>query len=92
MPRRATFWAYGYTSYNQSSVTDQTRILGNSYNRCGTNGAGGDNPCKRGFGSNHTNGLNFLMGDGSVRFISYSIDINKLAAFATMAGGEVVVD
>ena len=89
VPRRATFWAYGYTSYNQSSVTDQSRILGNSYNKCGTTGAGGDNPCKRGLGSNHTNGLNFTMGDASVRFISYSIDINKLAAMATMAGGEV---
>jgi hypothetical protein len=29
------------------------------------------------------------MADGSVRFISYSVDINRLAAMATMAGGEV---
>jgi prepilin-type N-terminal cleavage/methylation domain-containing protein/prepilin-type processing-associated H-X9-DG protein len=90
VPRRATFWAYGYTSYNQSSVTSESRILGNSYNRCWNSpGNGGDNPCKRGFGSNHANGLNFLMADGSVRFISYSVDINRLAAMATMAGGEV---
>ena len=90
VPRRATFWAYGYTSYNQSSVTSESRILGNSYNRCRNSpGNGGNNPCKRGFGSNHPNGLNFLMADGSVRFVSYNVDINLLAAMATMAGGEV---
>jgi prepilin-type N-terminal cleavage/methylation domain-containing protein/prepilin-type processing-associated H-X9-DG protein len=98
-PRRASFWAYGYTSYNSSSVTDQSRILGNMYWKCATfsgvpgstdwKGPGLDNPCKRGFGSNHTNGLNFALADGSVRFVSYSVDINKLAALATMAGGEV---
>jgi prepilin-type N-terminal cleavage/methylation domain-containing protein len=30
--RRATFWAYGYTSYNQSTITSESRILGNRYN------------------------------------------------------------
>jgi prepilin-type N-terminal cleavage/methylation domain-containing protein/prepilin-type processing-associated H-X9-DG protein len=88
---RATFWAYGYTSYNQSTVTNQTRILGNEYRKCaalGNGSNGDDNPCKRGFGSNHTNGLNFAFADGSVRFIQYSVDINLLAAMATMAGGE----
>jgi prepilin-type N-terminal cleavage/methylation domain-containing protein/prepilin-type processing-associated H-X9-DG protein len=96
VPRRASFWAYGYTSFNQSSVTSESRILGNRYGN-GTAGSGcwngtgqgGDNPCKRGFGSNHTNGLNFALADGSVRFVSYSVDINKLAAMATMAGGEI---
>ncbi|MCI0642186.1 MAG: DUF1559 domain-containing protein [Gemmataceae bacterium] len=29
------------------------------------------------------------MCDGSVRFISYSVDINRLAAMATISGGEV---
>ena len=40
-------------------------------------------------GSNHTGGLNFGMADGSVRFIPYNVDINILAAMATMTGGEV---
>jgi hypothetical protein len=30
------------------------------------------------------------MTDASVRYFSYSIDINALAALATMAGGEIV--
>ena len=91
VPRRSTFWAYGYTSYNQSTVTDQSRILGTLYLKCANlPGSGEDNPCKRGFGANHTGGLNFALADGSVRFFTYSIDINVLAALATMAGGEVI--
>jgi prepilin-type processing-associated H-X9-DG protein len=52
-------------------------------------GQGGDNPCKRGFGSNHTNGLNFLFADGSVKWVAYTVNINMLAAMATVSGGEV---
>jgi prepilin-type N-terminal cleavage/methylation domain-containing protein/prepilin-type processing-associated H-X9-DG protein len=89
--RRRTFWAYTYTSFNQSSISDQSRTLGNSYDRCNrAGGPGADNPCKRGFGSNHAGGLNFVFADGSVRFVSYNVDINMLGAMATVAGGEVV--
>jgi prepilin-type N-terminal cleavage/methylation domain-containing protein/prepilin-type processing-associated H-X9-DG protein len=87
---RATFWSYTYASYNQSSVTSESRILNNNFDKCAvTAGQGGDNPCKRSFGSNHETGMNFVMCDGSVRFVSNSIDINVLAAAATIAGGEI---
>jgi prepilin-type processing-associated H-X9-DG protein len=87
--RRATFWAYTYASYNQSSITTESRILTNSFLRCEQMpGQGGPNPCKRSFGSFHVQGMNFAMCDGSVRFISYSVDINRLAAMATINGGE----
>jgi prepilin-type N-terminal cleavage/methylation domain-containing protein/prepilin-type processing-associated H-X9-DG protein len=90
---RATFWSYTYASYNQSSVTTESRILNNSYRNCESQlGQGGNNPCKRSFGSFHTNGMNFVMCDGSVRFVANSIDINVLAAMATIAGGEVILD
>lgn len=94
VPRRSSFWAYGYTSYNQSTISTQSRMLGNSYNRCRQPGGPGtptldDNICKRGFGSSHSNGLNFALGDGSVRYFSNTVDINMLAAMATMSGGEV---
>ena len=49
----------------------------------------GDQMCKRAFGSNHTSGLNFVMADGSVRFISYSVSVPLFQAAATMQGGEV---
>jgi prepilin-type N-terminal cleavage/methylation domain-containing protein/prepilin-type processing-associated H-X9-DG protein len=92
--RRATFWAYSYASYNQSSFLTESRILNTSYNKCwkpdGVNpgGAGQDNPCKRGWGSMHPGGMNLLLCDGSVLFLSFDVDINVLAAMATIAGGE----
>jgi prepilin-type N-terminal cleavage/methylation domain-containing protein/prepilin-type processing-associated H-X9-DG protein len=97
--RRATFWAYTYASYNQSSIGPESRLFGKPYGASatdttgcwGTPGLYGDQPCKRAFNSNHTSGANFVMGDGSVRFISYSADINMLLGMATMSGGEVSV-
>src|SRR5262245_31363215 len=57
--RRATFWGYTYASYNQSSVSTESRTLNNDYVRCVTTaGQGGANPCKRSFGAFHSNGLN----------------------------------
>ncbi len=94
--RRATFWAYTYASYMMSGVGPQSNQLLNKYGN-GSAGSGcyspgvlyGDQLCKRGFASNHTNGINFLMGDGSVRFIQTSVDVNLLGNMATAAGGEV---
>jgi prepilin-type N-terminal cleavage/methylation domain-containing protein/prepilin-type processing-associated H-X9-DG protein len=94
--RRATFWAYTYASYNQSSFSLESRTLGISYNKCWrpdgvhAGGVGGDdNTCKRGWGSGHPNGMNILMCDGSVRYLSFEVDVTVLTAMATIAGGEV---
>ena len=87
--RRSTFWAYTYASYNQSSVTVESRTLTNNLAKCrATPGLQGDQLCKAAFGSNHTNGLNFVFCDGSVKFVSYNVDINLLANTATIQGGE----
>src|SRR5262249_49055888 len=95
-PRRTTFWAYTYTSYNQSAaiLPPQTRQMLPDYNKCvSIGGAFGTNPCKRGWGSLHTGGvINFVFADGSVRSISPSIDMNLFAALATIGNGEVTVD
>ena len=40
------------------------------------------------YGSNHTGGAQFLMGDGAVRFLSENIDYNLLLSTASIAGGE----
>jgi hypothetical protein len=45
-----------------------------------------------GFGSFHTGGAQFTLGDGSVRFISASIDRNVLQAFANRADRSLVLD
>lgn len=44
------------------------------------------------FGSQHTGGANFLMGDGAVRFISDRIRSQTFSALGTRNGGEVVTD
>lgn len=42
------------------------------------------------WGSGHTNGANFSLGDGSVRFVSNSISQTTLTWLSTRAGGEVI--
>jgi prepilin-type processing-associated H-X9-DG protein len=44
------------------------------------------------YGSRHPNGANFLLGDGSVRYINSSINQGTYSALGTRAGGEVVGD
>jgi prepilin-type processing-associated H-X9-DG protein len=88
---RRTFWAYTYTSYNQSSTMAQARMLWNDFDLCqATAGPGGTNACKRAFGSFHPGGINFAFGDGSVRTISRNVDLVMYAALGSCAGGETV--
>lgn len=92
--RRRTFWAYTYTSYNQSSVHPASHTYLNDFTRCEQISAslGLDNrPCRRAFGSFHSGGSNWAMADGSVRFIPQSVDMNLLANMATINGGEVQI-
>jgi prepilin-type processing-associated H-X9-DG protein/prepilin-type N-terminal cleavage/methylation domain-containing protein len=44
------------------------------------------------YGSRHTGGANFLMADGSVRFIRDDIDLKTFRALGSRAGGEVPGD
>ncbi len=90
-PRRRTFWAYTYTAYNKSSVSPETRALLGDYDLCqSTPGGWFGNPCKRGWGSYHPGGLHFLLCDGSVRFISTTVDVWVLTGMASIAGQEVI--
>jgi prepilin-type N-terminal cleavage/methylation domain-containing protein/prepilin-type processing-associated H-X9-DG protein len=92
-PTRRTFWSYSYTSYAVSLVTiGQSRTLLPDFDLCVNTPPGGNNQCKRAWGSLHTGGmLNFALCDGSVRTVSPSVDMNTvLPALATIAGGEVV--
>jgi prepilin-type N-terminal cleavage/methylation domain-containing protein len=89
---RRSFWAYAYTSYNQSVITiGQTRTLIADFARCASLPPGASNQCKRAWGSFHTAGmLNFALADGSVRTISPNIDVNfVLPALGSIAGAEV---
>jgi prepilin-type N-terminal cleavage/methylation domain-containing protein len=89
---RRTFWAYAYTSYNESVVTfAQSRTLIPDFDLCNNTPPFGTNQCKRGWGSFHSeNMINFVLADGSVRPISKNIDMTfVMPSLATIAGGEV---
>ncbi|HEY8505702.1 MAG TPA: H-X9-DG-CTERM domain-containing protein, partial [Gemmataceae bacterium] len=84
-------WGYTYASYAASSTVPESRALLPDYDRCvAIGGAGGSNTCKRGWGSFHTNVINFVFADGSVHSISTSIDPNIHGAYGSIAGGETV--
>ena len=88
---RGTYWAYTYTTYALGSAVPETRTLLPDYDACvNIGGAGGSNSCKRGWGSFHTDGMNALFVDGSVKFVRRSTDMNVWVALATVAGNEVV--
>ncbi len=88
-PGRRAYWAYSFAYYSLSGATAQPRTLWGDYDRCvEAGGPGGDNPCKRGWGSFHPGGLHFALCDGSVRFLNDSIDMNLFADLATIAGDE----
>jgi hypothetical protein len=82
---RRTFWCYTYTSYCNSSAFRHSATLLSDYDLC-INAVGNANPCKRGWGSYHPQGLNFLVGDGSVHFINRQIDMYLYCALATIDG------
>jgi prepilin-type N-terminal cleavage/methylation domain-containing protein/prepilin-type processing-associated H-X9-DG protein len=56
-------------------------------NSVGYNGSNNFNDIS--MGSNHTGGANFLMADGSTRFVSENVDRNSYLATASMNSGEV---
>jgi hypothetical protein len=86
---RGTFWAYTYTSYNTSDAWPESpTIMG--FDKCAAAFGGGmPNHCKRGWGIFHPGGIQFGMIDGSVQFVSETIDIFLFNNLATIAGGEV---
>jgi prepilin-type N-terminal cleavage/methylation domain-containing protein len=84
-----TLWAYSFSFYSLSSATPQSRVLWGDYDRCRNAGGNGlSSPCRRGWGSNHSGGLNFLACDGSLRFLDTEIDPELFAQLATIAGSE----
>jgi prepilin-type N-terminal cleavage/methylation domain-containing protein/prepilin-type processing-associated H-X9-DG protein len=53
----------------------------------GVPGCGNSATIMRGFGSRHTGGCNFAMCDGSVQFVSQTIDVNLYRQLGTRADG-----
>jgi prepilin-type N-terminal cleavage/methylation domain-containing protein len=86
---RGPFWADSFNLYNAGAAWPYSITLLADYDKCQhTINA---NYCKYGWGSLHGAGnLNFLFGDGAVRLVNPSIDMNIFMALSTVAGGEVI--
>ncbi len=90
-PQYRTLWAYSYAFYSLSATTPQGRVLWGDYDRCRAEGGEGHSlPCRRGWGSYHPGGMNFLLCDGSSRFVQEGIDVELFARLGTIGGGEAV--
>lgn len=84
--------AYDASVQQLSWYFDESFYIGGSKGT--SRGAPGLNPdgpginYKDNWGSAHTSGVYFLFGDGSVRHIRYSIDVDRMIAMMTPDGGE----
>lgn len=83
-----TYWAHSV-----GSCTSDVHPFGGSlrnvptYHDCLAS-VPGDRPCLHGWGAYHPGGLNWLICDGSVRFISKNIDMQLLCQMASVCDGE----
>jgi prepilin-type processing-associated H-X9-DG protein len=88
-PRR-TFWAYTWGNYLLSQPTPYAQTLWGDYTRCRTLPDPGQSyrACMSGWFSNHPNGMNGVMCDGRVDFISFDIDLHTFACLGSIAGND----
>ncbi|MBN2579254.1 MAG: DUF1559 domain-containing protein [Pirellulales bacterium] len=83
---RTTYWAYTYCCYNKGYAIPESRTLLLDYDQCvSISGVNGASPCKRGWGSYHSSGINFALCDGSVLTIPKDIDMELFCHLATIA-------
>ena len=75
------------SALGQGSVLGEASVPINFYFTAST-----PRPQTTGFGSMHTGGCHFLMGDGTVRFISQNVDMNTFRGLSRVADGAVVGD
>ncbi|MHC4177941.1 MAG: DUF1559 family PulG-like putative transporter [Planctomycetota bacterium] len=86
-PRRRTFWACSYSSYNSSAACPESIALQADYEAC-ADIATHLNFCKRSWGSYHPGGIQFAAGDASVHLINTMIDTQLFCALGSIDGGE----
>ncbi|CAN5453096.1 DUF1559 domain-containing protein [soil metagenome] len=89
---RGPFWAASFNLYTGGAAYPGSATLLPDYDACVATGIG-DNFCKYGWGALHArNGINFLMGDGSVRIVPGNISMSVFMALSTIAGAETIPD
>lgn len=94
------FWAYSYWEWSLSAVSQRPPnggpapyILLPNFEECANRERDVNSSlsaCKRGWASLHPGGVNFLFGDGAVRFVNLNTDMRILEGLATIFGGENV--
>jgi hypothetical protein len=75
---------------NLAPQADSVTMTNASYRINGNNGNGVSRGRTLGFGSLHTGGAHFVMGDGAVRFLSENIDANTYRNLGSINDGIVV--
>jgi len=91
---RKDHWAIGSDDVDTSNQGDMSEFLGSTGCKMNmvkpTVGSAAFAEYEMSYGSRHSGGANFMMADGSVRFIRDSISAQMFSAMGTRAGGEVV--
>lgn len=87
LPPRTSIYGTTAIPLNQKPIS-QSLVDAGHWTNCGTGGA----DSVSNFSSEHTGGGHFAFADGSVQFVSDSIDMGTYQALSTRAGGEVVSD
>lgn len=90
LPQANTFWAHSTaTSLSDAHTNAACLNVVPRFWECARD-ATFDRPCTFGWGAYHPGGLNWLLCDGSARFLSRTVDTILFCDMATIAGGEVV--
>jgi hypothetical protein len=95
---RRSFWAYSWGPYNLSQAcahptVEYDWIFYGDYDRCrlapNNPDKGSQRTCNAAWFSNHVNGMNVQMCDGSGGWVSWDIDLRLFAFMSSIAGGEL---
>ncbi|WP_337173158.1 DUF1559 domain-containing protein [Paludisphaera sp.] len=85
-------WGWGAMTMTLFNTIVPPNSKQHAWNSCRPDcgGCGPDDSAYSNAQSNHSGGVNVLMGDGSVKFVKDSINMRTWMALGTKAGGEVV--
>ena len=87
--QRGDNWSHGAMAMSLFNTIAPPNLYNSSFAYCSSIGSGGRSDLSNS-DSWHPGGVNVTMGDGSVRFVKNSINIQTWMGLGTQAGGEVI--